>query len=102
MSLGALEPRATHDLPPRSKRTVCRRYLFTRPGGLLQVFLCPFNNYVGSAAPFVPRVCKCHFAPATAVRILHRQVGFRSWEEVGMPGEGVGSFAKRSIHVFIK
>ncbi len=30
------------------------------------------------------------------------QVGFSSWEEVGLPAEGVGGFAKRSVHVFVK
>lgn len=30
------------------------------------------------------------------------QVGFRSWDEVGLPAEGVGGFAKRKVHVFMK
>lgn len=30
------------------------------------------------------------------------QVGFHSWEEIGVPGEGVGGFANRSVHVYDK
>ncbi|CBJ29762.1 conserved unknown protein [Ectocarpus siliculosus] len=84
-----------------------KTYSLLRPGGRLILEPQPWKTYRKSA--------RQHGLPEAAVIVgtiklrpqdfpayLTGEVGFRSWEEVGLPAEGVGGFAKRSVHVFVK
>ncbi|CAM9224860.1 unnamed protein product [Ectocarpus sp. 12 AP-2014] len=84
-----------------------KTYSLLRAGGRLILEPQPWKTYRKSA--------RQHGSPEAAVIVgtiklrpqdfpayLTGEVGFRSWEEVGLPTEGVGGFAKRSVHVFVK
>lgn len=62
---------------------------------------CGVSGIVDYCTVVLPSALPCPAPPHRAIR-YGCQVGFRSWEEVGVPGKGVGGFAKRSIHVFVK
>ncbi|CAN0158793.1 unnamed protein product [Ectocarpus fasciculatus] len=84
-----------------------KTYSLLRPGGRLILEPQPWKTYRKSArqhgsAEAAVIVGTIQLRPQAFPAYLTGEVGFRSWEEVGLPAEGVGGFAKRSIHVFVK
>ncbi|CAN0243435.1 unnamed protein product [Scytosiphon promiscuus] len=89
-------------------REVFRKaYSLLQRGGRLILEPQPWKSYRKSArqhgsAEAREIVGKIKLRPSDFPALLTDEVGFRSWEEVGLPSEGVGGFAKRSVHVFVK
>eukprot|EP00752_Nemacystus_decipiens_P006706 g6029.t1 len=89
-------------------RDVFRKaYNLLSPGGRLILEPQPWKSYKKSArqhgsAEARDIVDKIKLRPPDFPALLTEEVGFRSWDEVGLPSEGVGGFAKRSVHVFLK
>eukprot|EP00903_Cladosiphon_okamuranus_P008670 g8309.t1 len=92
----------------KAVREVFRKaYDLLSPGGRLILEPQPWKSYKKSArqhgsAEARVNVETIKLRPPDFPTLLTEEVGFRTWEEVGLPAEGVGGFAKRSVHVFLK